>query len=247
MLDSDKTYIAPTCLSGGSPTSQVQSTSLEKTLIMNGMKLTPPMLFLSVLVLLSQYEIGHTSPGPVSREHARILSSLLGEQKRLSQHPMFDDNNNMVYIDSLEVIDKRNITLSDFGPGYAVEGTFTAPSAGRVTMNLMDAFEENIIFHVDARYNWNSSYRVLVLNSMTNGEGWGEEKRSFNFDFTSGIEVTVRVEANDLGFTIFCNDQESESYNHRLDVTAVRKIQMIYEDYSDNEFAKLESLAVFFP
>ena len=144
---------------------------------------------------------------------------------------------------------KHNITVHDFGSGYAVEGTFRSPQAGRVTLNLVDDSEDNIILHVDARYNWYTSKEVLVLNTHTVNGGWGQEERPLttNFDFTPDVRVTVRVEAEDSSFLIFCNGRYVDYYNHRLPVTEVKKVQLIYEDDNENPTGELESLAVFFP
>ena len=205
---------------------------------MSASRLLLPVLVLS---LFSQYQVGGAAPD-LSKKYAMILSSIL-------EGRVMDEGSAYAEAEGYVVTDKRNITLHDFGSGYAVEGTFRSPQAGRVTLNLMDESEDNIILHVDARYNWYTSKEVLVLNTHTVNGGWGQEEKPLttNFDFTPNVRVTVRVEAEAGRFSIFCNGRYVDYYNHRLPVNEVKKIQLIYEDDNENPIGELESLAVIFP
>lgn len=143
-----------------------------------------------------------------------------------------------------EVVDRRNITLDEFDVGLAVEGTFIAPDAGRVSMNLMDELGKTIILHVDARYDWYSSHEVLVLNTFKGS--WGAEQRPPRFDFTPGIPVKVRVEAGPEHFRIFCNCEEIAYYKYRLPVTLVKVIELVFQDHHSTQYAELKSLAIIY-
>ena len=132
---------------------------------MSASRLLLPVLVLSLM--FSQYPVGRAAPD-LSKKYAMILSSIL-------EGRVMDEGS--AYAEDYVVTDKRNITLHDFGSGYAVEGTFRSPQAGRVTLNLMDESEDNIILHVDARYNWYTSKEVLVLNTHAVNGGWGQEEK----------------------------------------------------------------------
>ena len=140
----------------------------------------------------------------------------------------------------------REIVLDDFGIGSAIKMTYLAPTKGRVSLNLMDEVEKDIVLHVDARYDWYSSVKQLVLNAYEAGVGWGSELKPAGFDFTAGILVTTRVEAEADRFIIYCNDREVGQFEYRLPVTSVKKVQVIFEDNNAEQKAEFRSLAVHF-
>lgn len=160
-----------------------------------------------------------------------------------SPNPTFEE---LVEAAQTEVVDRRRITLEEFDVGFAVEGTFIAPDAGRVSLNLMeDETGETIVLHVDVRYNWYSSRQVLVLNTHMDGS-WGPEQRPPGFDFTSGIPMKVRVEAGPEHFRIFCNCEEVAYYKYRLTPDKVKVIEMVFQDHHSTQAAELKSLAIFY-
>ena len=173
---------------------------------------------------------------------------LVGEQPVLphgaepSPNPTLQE---LVEAAQTEVVDRRRITLEEFDVGFAVEATFMAPDAGRVSLNLMDETGQNIIIHVDARYNWYSSREVLVLNTLMSGS-WGPEQRPPGFDFTPGIPVKVRVEAGPEHFRIFCNCEEVAYYKYRLPADKVKVMELVFQDHHSTQAAELKSLAIFF-
>ena len=141
---------------------------------------------LLALVLCHLPSVQAQPRGDVYGRYANIMYAMNGQQvqpnkeeTKPSPQPMTQE---FAEVAQTEVVDRRNITLAEFGDGFAVEGTFTAPNAGRVSMNLMDELGENIILHVDAQY-WYYSERALVLNALHRDSGWGPEKRSYRFDF----------------------------------------------------------------
>ena len=142
----------------------------------------------------------------------------------------------------------RHIVVDDFGVGSAVEMTYMSPSKGRVTLNLMDETEENIMLHVDARYKWSYYVDTLIVNYHKKGKGWilSERLTPEGFDFTPGMLVTVRVEAEADKYIIYCNDREIAQYEHRLPVTSVKKVQAVFEDNNAEQKAELRSLAFYF-
>ena len=122
-------------------------------------------------------------------------------------------------------ISNHYILVDDFGVGSTVEMSYKAPLKGRVRLNLIDEAEGNIVLHVDVRYDQGGT---LALNTFKAGVGWLEELTLKGFDFTPWNLVTVRVRAETDKYIIYCNDHEIGQYEHRLPVTSVKKVQVIF-------------------
>ena len=140
----------------------------------------------------------------------------------------------------------RKIVLDDFRVGSVVEVTYVAPSTGRVTLNLKDTVGKNTVLHVDARYNWSSEVKKLVLNSHKAGEGWGREVRPDGFDFTPGIHAKVRITADEHRFIVHCNELEVGEFKYRHPVTSVNMVEMIFGGDNADQKAVFKSLALYF-
>lgn len=212
-----------------------------------------PVMVLSVMVVLSYQFHGVQAHGggyyansvQAQGYYADVLSAMMEDGEpdtHPSPNPMFQE---FVEAAQTEVVDRRTITLDDFGDGYVVEWTFLAPDAGRVSMNLKNELGKDIILHVDARYNWYSSNKVLVLNTFNQGS-WGQEQRPTGFDFTPGILVKMRVEAGPNSFRVFSNTYQIAEYQYRLPVTSVKMVEVIFQDHHSTQQAKLKSITVFF-
>ena len=118
------------------------------------------------------------------------------------------------------------IGIKKFEVGMAVEVMYITPDNGRPTMNLKDG-SGNIILHVNPR--WDE--RAFVLNTLSGG--WGPEERPRGFDFSSGVPITIRVEAKPEHFAIIVNGNVIHHYRHRIPINNVRSI-----DWSWNGFPK---------
>lgn len=109
------------------------------------------------------------------------------------------------------------IVLTKFEVGMAVEVIYITPDNGRPTMDLTDD-SGNIVLHVNPR--WDE--KAFVLN--THKKGWGREERPHGFDFSSGVPITIRVEAKSHHFVILVNGNVIHHYKHRIPVTDVCRV-----------------------
>ena len=132
------------------------------------------------------------------------------------------------------------ISLTKFEVGMAIEMMYITPDNGRPTLDLKDKCG-NIVLHVNPRWD----QKVFVLN--TNNGGWGSEERPHGFDFSSGVPITVRLEAKSDHFVILVNGNVIHYYKHRMPVTSVCSAQWhwSYQTSGDKE-AKLISLSVYY-
>ena len=108
------------------------------------------------------------------------------------------------------------IGLANFGAGHAIEVTYITPDNGRPTLNLQDD-AGNIVLHVNPRWDQHS----FVLN--TKKGNWGPEERPGGFDFSTGVPLTLRVEATDDALVIYINGQIIHRYKHRMPVNSIKK------------------------
>ncbi|XP_011408566.2 PREDICTED: uncharacterized protein LOC105315566 [Amphimedon queenslandica] len=133
----------------------------------------------------------------------------------------------------------ESIMTHQFSVGRAVEVRYITPNNGRPTMDLYDA-HGNILLHVNPR--WDT--RVLVLNTYYN-KRWGHEERPRGFDFSSGVPITVRVEAHHSHFIILVNGRILHAYRHRLNINTLRNIVFWWAGSSAKP-AKLINLSAYY-
>ena len=141
---------------------------------------------------------------------------------------------------------QHSIRPDRFSVGDTVTYHFLAPETGRVYLDLLDDDGNNVILHVDARYDWSSSRNTLVLNTFQNG-AWQTEARPTGFDFSPNTAVTVMVRAKETGFSIFTGKCETQialfPYRSGLSVESVSRIRVTSEG---NEAAKSVNLGICF-
>ena len=128
----------------------------------------------------------------------------------------------------------RFIILDKFNVDNSVECVYKAPDKGKCTLNLLTEEDEDIAFHVDARYDWKGDVNTLVLNSRIDGAYGRPEVRPSpsGFDFTPGVDVTVKIVAAENGFSIFCNGvpiPTEYKYRHGLTQASVVKVEWFFE------------------
>ena len=129
------------------------------------------------------------------------------------------------------------IGINRFEVGMAVEVMYITPDNGQPTMNLKDS-SGNIILHVNPR--WDE--RALVLNTFSGG--WGPEERPRGFDFSSGVPITIRVEAKPDHFAIIVNGHVIHHYRHRIPVNNICKVDWNWSSKGGSKGAKLIKLSV---
>ena len=111
------------------------------------------------------------------------------------------------------------IGVTKFEVGMAVEVRYITPDNGRPTLNLKDDDSGNIALHVNPRW----EQKVLVLNTRKQNS-WGPEEKPPGFDFSSGVPITVRVEAKSDHFAILVNGQFIYNYKYRLPLSEIHHI-----------------------
>ena len=141
-------------------------------------------------------------------------------------------------VSHIEAVSKGEIRVPYFQVGMAIEVRYITPDNGRPTMDIIDK-NNNILLHVNPRWD----HRTFVLNTF-HKKRWGPEERPSGFDFSSGVPITVRVEAKSTHFVILVNGRIIHHYKHRLPVNHIRRISFHWG--GKVKVAKLFCLAVYF-
>ena len=110
------------------------------------------------------------------------------------------------------------ISVTKFDVGMAIEATYITPDNGRPTMDIKNG-NSGIVLHVNPR--WDK--RAFVLNTYKDGS-WGPEERPPGFDYSTGVPITIRVEAKSDHFVIYVNGNIIHDYKYRLPVTDIRNV-----------------------
>ena len=129
--------------------------------------------------------------------------------------------------------------LDPFQVGQVVCVTFIAPNAGRININFVGE-EDNIVFHTSIRYTGPD----FVLNTNTHGVGWGVEERPAGFLFAHGQAIVMRYEATCDGFNVACNGNFITQYEHRMPVTSIKGVHVVWDIDDAETKAKLQSIDI---
>ena len=127
----------------------------------------------------------------------------------------------------------RFIMLDKFDVDDSVEYVYRAPDEGKCTMNLLTK-EDDIAFHCDVRYDWKGDVNILVFNSRIDGTYGHPEVRPSGFDFTPGVDVTVKIVGAENGFVVFCNGSPIPTeykYPSGLTQASVVKVESFFDYY----------------
>ena len=135
------------------------------------------------------------------------------------------------------------IDLECFAVGQCIKAYYTAPTTGRVTVDL-SAADGTIVLHVDYRKHWGGNpdtgqpwQNTLILNSNIGGS-WGTQQRVEGVVTTPGMEMAFIICAKEKYFSIVLNQKEVATYTYRTPVTTVRKVEYINHGY-DSTLRKL--------
>ena len=131
--------------------------------------------------------------------------------------------------------------VESFGVGQSATAVYTAPGDGRTTINLLDA-SGGVVLHMDYRFEWGRNPStgepwedILILTSKPAGGNWGPEQHVNNFYFTPGTNVELTAQAEDGHFAIIANGLQVATYNYRLPVESVKRIQFSTTSGSGSE------------
>jgi len=103
-------------------------------------------------------------------------------------------------------------TIPNYNTGVVVEIKYIAPTSGDRVQFTLRKDDNNYMFLVSVRYDT----KQFILNTKIDGK-WGDEDRySERFNFNSGMEVTIRVEAMpEEYFSVFVNGQKFAKFPYR--------------------------------
>ena len=126
--------------------------------------------------------------------------------------------------------------------GQTITVAYLTPDKGRVTVQLLSA-ENDHVLQVDARFDWNGWYKILVLNSAV-GSAWpyDQEEHPSEFPFPSEpntlivLHITVKEDSFEIAAKGFLYE-----YQYRGDLlpATVEKIDYCFEDTGAEKKAKL--------
>ena len=118
------------------------------------------------------------------------------------------------------------VEVDSFGVGMSASAVYTAPSDGRTTIDLRDAYG-GVVLHMDFRFRFSHHRNTLILNTKPAGGSWGTEQHRNNFYFTPGTIVRLTAKAEKYQFAIIANGLQVATYRHRLPVNSVKRLQFI--------------------
>lgn len=138
---------------------------------------------------------------------------------------------------SMSYADTEYIELESFDVGQCIEASYTAPTTGRTTVNLLAADGTGVVvLHVDYRKYWGSDPKtgatrgnIFILNS--NIGGWGREQVVEGIETTPGMVMALKICAQDADFSISLNGREIAIYPYRINVTIVRRVEFNSRKY----------------
>ena len=149
----------------------------------------------------------------------------------------------VVVLAGLHVSEARGdyIEVESFGVGQSATAVYTAPGDGRTTINLLDA-DGGLVLHMDYRFEWGQHpytgepwEDILILNTKPAGGSWGTREAVDNFYLTPGTNMKLTAKAEDGHFAIIANGQQVATYNYRLSVESVKRIQFSTTSGSGSE------------
>lgn len=117
-----------------------------------------------------------------------------------------------------------------------MKALYSAPTTGRVTVNLNNADGEHVL-HVDYRVKWGKNvitgqpWEYIMVLDTQNGDTWGPEVRVEGIESTPATELKLKVCAKADGFTITLNRKEVATYAYRVDVTSVAGLEYLNYQY----------------
>lgn len=198
-------------------------------------------LFLSALLALSaasavvykEEELQFDAMEKMPKEMSSAIAQFKDYFRTLPEEPSGSQD-----ISNIQASISKIVYVSSFGAGMAIEVRYITPNNGRPTLDLRDRYN-NIVLHVNPR--WDK--KVFVLNTLHRGR-WGPEERPGGFDFSSGVPITIRIEAANSGYVILVNGNVVHRYKHRLSVSSIRKIHFHWGGAASQAY--LISLGVFF-
>ena len=137
------------------------------------------------------------------------------------------------------------VEVEFFGVGMSATAVYTAPGDGRSVVELLDA-DGGVVLHMDYRVEWGENPNtgepwedIMNLNSKPADGGWGTRQSVNDIHFTPGANVELTAKAEDGQFAIIANGQPIATYDYRLPVETVKRIQFSTTEGSGSELVRL--------
>ena len=149
----------------------------------------------------------------------------------------------VVVLAGLHVSEARRdyVEVELFGVGMSATAVYTAPGDGRTTIDLLDA-DGGVVLHMDYRFEWAQNpypeepwEDILILNTKPANGSWGTEQHVNDFYFTPRTNVELTAKAEDGHFAIIANGLQVATYNYRLPVESVKRMQFSTTSGSGSE------------
>ena len=144
---------------------------------------------------------------------------------------------------SVSNADGDYIELESFDVGQCIEVSYTVPTNGRTTVNLVAA-DGTTVLHADYRRNWGRNpstgqpwKNILALNSKIQGS-WGSRQEVNDIETTSGMQLDFEICANEADFSIVLNHKDIATYAYCVPVTTVSKVEFARYEF-DSVLRKL--------
>ena len=137
---------------------------------------------------------------------------------------------------SVSSADSKNIELDSFAVGRCINAYYTAPTTGRVTVQL-SADNSTVPLTLDYRKHWGGNpntgqpwQNTLILLSKIEG-AWGAEQDVKGMMTTPGMEIALKICAKEEHFSIVLDQKEVATYTYRTPVTTVSKVEYTNRGY----------------
>ena len=109
------------------------------------------------------------------------------------------------------------IMVGNFGRGFSAELNFVAPETESVELHLINSTTGNIPIAVIVRYIHSTYADYKFIVNHKHAGYWGDEVRPSGYDFTAGIDMTLKIEANQNNWSVYANDQLITNFAYRIE------------------------------
>ena len=138
----------------------------------------------------------------------------------------------------------RFIILDKLAVNDSIEYVYKAPDKGRCRLNLLTKEDADVAFQCDVRYDWRGEVNTIVFNSRIDGTWLRPEKRPSGFNFTPGVDVTVKIVGSKTGFVVFCNGlpvPTEYKYHGGLTQASVVKVEWFFDGQGTSSKATIQA------
>ena len=166
------------------------------------------MLLLSVVALFSQQASAAAFVNKLDKDTEMLENAV----KRLYSDLKESTEAKIAHPDSTSTI-----MVGNFGRGFSAELSFIAPETESVELHLMNSTTGNTPIAVIVRYKQPSYDDYQFIVNHKHAGYWGDEVRPSGYDFTAGIEMTLKVVANQDNWSVYADNQLITNFSYRIE------------------------------